>query len=134
MSILGIEHVLLAMPRGAEDRARAFYTGVIGLLEVPKPGAGDRGGVWFQAGSATLHLGSNTDFIPATYTHPAFLVDDLSTYAARCRAAGCRVEEQAPFGDFVRVHTFDPFGNRLELMQRTPDQGQPAPTGRARGE
>ena len=117
MSILGFEHVLLAMPRGAEDRAREFYTGVLGLPEIPKPGAGDRGGVWFRAGTASLHLGSNTDFVPATYAHPALLVDDLSAYAARCRSAGCAVEPQKPFGGFARVHTFDPFGNRIELMQ-----------------
>jgi catechol 2,3-dioxygenase-like lactoylglutathione lyase family enzyme len=118
MSILGIEHVLLAMPRGAEDRARAFYTGVLGLAEIPKPGAGDRGGVWFRAGTAHLHLGSNTDFSAATYTHPALLVDDLAAYEARCVAAGCKVEQQKPFSDFVRFHTFDPFGNRIELMEK----------------
>jgi catechol 2,3-dioxygenase-like lactoylglutathione lyase family enzyme len=117
MRILGFEHVLLAMPRGAEDRARAFYTGVLGLPEIPKPGAGDRGGVWFRAGPANLHLGSNTDFVPATYTHPALLVDDLSVYSARCIAAGCKVESQTPFAGFIRIHTFDPFGNRIELMQ-----------------
>jgi catechol 2,3-dioxygenase-like lactoylglutathione lyase family enzyme len=119
MSILGIEHVLLAMPRGAEDRARAFYTGVLGLPEIPKPGAGDRGGVWFRAGAAHVHLGSNTDFSAATYTHPALLVDDLSVYSARCIAAGCTLEQQKPFSGFIRFHTFDPFGNRIELMQST---------------
>ena len=117
MRILGFEHVLLAMPRGDEDRARAFYTGVLGLPEIPKPGAGDRGGVWFRAGTASLHLGSNTDFVPATYTHPALLVDDLSVYTARCVSAGCVVEPQTPFSGFIRAHTFDPFGNRIELMQ-----------------
>ena len=119
MSVLGFEHVLLAMPRGAEDRAREFYTGVLGLPEIPKPNARERGGVWFSAGAASLHLGSNTEFVAASYTHPALLVDDLSAYVARCTAAGCRVEPQKPFSDFIRVHTFDPFGNRLELMQHT---------------
>jgi len=119
MTVLGFEHVLLAMPRGAEDRAREFYTGVLGLPEIPKPNARERGGVWFQAGAASLHLGSNTEFVAATYTHPALVVDDLSAYVARCTAAGCRVEPQKPFAGFIRVHTFDPFGNRLELMQQT---------------
>ena len=117
MSVLGFEHVLLAMPRGAEDRARAFYTGLLGLPEIPKPGAGDRGGVWFRAGAASLHLGSNTEFVPATYTHPALLVDDLSAYSARLVAAGCTIMPQTPFSGFTRIHTFDPFGNRIELMQ-----------------
>jgi catechol 2,3-dioxygenase-like lactoylglutathione lyase family enzyme len=35
--IHAIDHVQLAMPRGGEERARAFYAGVLGLQEVPKP-------------------------------------------------------------------------------------------------
>lgn len=132
MRILGIEHVLLAMPRGAEDRARGFYTGVLGLEEIPKPGAGDRGGVWFRAGPAHLHLGSNTVFSAATYTHPALLVDELAAYEARCVAAGCKVEQQKPFAGFVRIHTFDPFGNRIELMQLTGSASDPEVLERAK--
>jgi predicted enzyme related to lactoylglutathione lyase len=46
-------------------------------------------------------------------------VDDLSVYSARCIAAGCTLEQQKPFSGFIRFHTFDPFGNRIELMQST---------------
>ena len=35
--IVGIEHVQLAMPAGEEAAARAFYTGLLGLPERPKP-------------------------------------------------------------------------------------------------
>lgn len=31
MRIVGIDHVQLAMPRGREDDARAFYAGFLGL-------------------------------------------------------------------------------------------------------
>ena len=34
---LGIDHVQLAMPEGGEDRARAFYTDLLGMREVAKP-------------------------------------------------------------------------------------------------
>jgi catechol 2,3-dioxygenase-like lactoylglutathione lyase family enzyme len=37
MKIVGLEHVQLAMPAGEEDRAREFYSGVLGLIEVQKP-------------------------------------------------------------------------------------------------
>ena len=37
MSVVGIDHVLLAMPPGREDEARAFYTGVMLLQEKVKP-------------------------------------------------------------------------------------------------
>jgi len=32
-----IDHVQLAMPIGAEDTARGFYSGVLGMAEIPKP-------------------------------------------------------------------------------------------------
>jgi catechol 2,3-dioxygenase-like lactoylglutathione lyase family enzyme len=35
--IIGIEHVQLAMPPGEEDRARQFYSGILGIPEVEKP-------------------------------------------------------------------------------------------------
>lgn len=35
--ITGIDHVQVAMPVGAEDLARSFYTGVLGLPEIEKP-------------------------------------------------------------------------------------------------
>ena len=56
MSVIGLDHVQLAMPRGEEARARAFYAGVLGLAEMPKPEA-ERGGCWFVGGAAHIHLG-----------------------------------------------------------------------------
>jgi catechol 2,3-dioxygenase-like lactoylglutathione lyase family enzyme len=48
MRLLALDHVQLAMPAGAEDRARQFYRDVLGLEEIPKPAAlAARGGVWF---------------------------------------------------------------------------------------
>lgn len=37
MSLVAIDHVQLAIPAGGEDAARAFYAGVLGLVERPKP-------------------------------------------------------------------------------------------------
>ena len=37
MPIVGIDHVQLAMPEGEEERARAFYSKLLGLSEVAKP-------------------------------------------------------------------------------------------------
>ncbi len=33
-----IDHVQLAMPPGDEEKARAFYGGLLGMKEMPKPG------------------------------------------------------------------------------------------------
>jgi hypothetical protein len=36
-TILGIEHVQLAMPAGREAEARGFYSGLLGIPEIAKP-------------------------------------------------------------------------------------------------
>ena len=55
MRIVRIDHVQLAIPPGGEARAREFYAGVLGLVEVPKPEPmRARGGMWFDCG---IHLG-----------------------------------------------------------------------------
>ena len=35
--IVGLDHVQIAAPPGCEDAARAFYGGLLGLLEIDKP-------------------------------------------------------------------------------------------------
>ena len=37
--MLRLDHVQLAIPKGAEDLCRPFYVGLLGLKEVPKPAA-----------------------------------------------------------------------------------------------
>jgi catechol 2,3-dioxygenase-like lactoylglutathione lyase family enzyme len=123
MPITGLHHVQLAMPAGREDEARAFYSGVLGFTEVPKPeNLARRGGVWFRAGSAELHLGVETDFRPAKKAHPAFVVDDLAAIASTCHKAGYPPQRDEPLLGFDRVYVWDPFGNRLEILQPSPRQ------------
>jgi catechol 2,3-dioxygenase-like lactoylglutathione lyase family enzyme len=116
---VGIDHVQLAMPVGGEPVARAFYGEVLGLTEIPKPGElAGRGGVWFSAGSVQLHLGVEADFHPARRAHPALAVRGLPALVRRCEAAGCVVTGDVPLPGLERVHLHDPFGNRIELLER----------------
>jgi catechol 2,3-dioxygenase-like lactoylglutathione lyase family enzyme len=117
--ITGFDHVQLAMPPGGEARARAFYGDVLGMTEVKKPAdLAARGGVWFTSGGINLHLGVEGDFRPARKAHPALLVRGLADYAARARQAGCRIGDDDPLAGYARIFLDDPFGNRLELMER----------------
>jgi catechol 2,3-dioxygenase-like lactoylglutathione lyase family enzyme len=120
MKILAIDHVQLAMPPGEEEAACRFYRDVLGFVEIPKPASlGRRGGVWFQQGAVVLHLGVEKDFRPARKAHPAFLVEGLAELIVRVRDSGCKVDEsQPPLEGYQRAHVFDPFGNRIELMER----------------
>ena len=120
MKILAIDHIQLAMPAGEETRARAFYGGLLGLSESPKPPElAKRGGVWFQTENVTLHLGIETDFRPAQKAHPALLVDNLEAFLQACQANGVETDaSQPPLEGYKRAHVFDPFGNRIELMEK----------------
>jgi len=113
-----LDHVQLAMPAGEEHRARAFYSDVLGLTEESKPAdLAARGGAWFRNGSVRLHLGVDAEFRAARKAHPALLVQGLGELAARCRAAGFPPVIDEPLPGFDRFYVFDPFGNRLELLQ-----------------
>ncbi|MCK2213236.1 glyoxalase [Actinomadura sp. ATCC 31491] len=114
MTILAVHHVQLAAPPGSEPALRAFYAGLLGLREVPKPPElAARGGVWFRGEGVEVHLGIERDFRPARKAHPAFLVDDLDACVARLPDA---VPDHL-FPGYRRVYVHDPAGNRIELLQ-----------------
>ena len=120
MTVIGIDHVQLAMPPGREAEARGFYGRLLGIPEAPKPaGLAARGGAWFESGSVKIHLGVEQDFRPARKAHPALLVQDLPALIERLRQAGVEVIEDSLAG-YSRVFVADPFGNRIELMEPAP--------------
>jgi catechol 2,3-dioxygenase-like lactoylglutathione lyase family enzyme len=118
VAIIGLDHVQLAIPQGGEDQARGFYAGLLGMTEVPKPANLSPSGCWFTGGAVNLHIGVDPAFRPATKAHPALLVDDLGALRGRLEAAGCVIREDKPVKGYARFFTEDPFGNRIELMER----------------
>ena len=117
--ITGYDHVQVAIPRGGEEPARAYYGALLGMSEVPKPTRlAARGGCWFTAGTAVLHLGVEEPFAAARKAHPAFLVTDLFGLRCALESAGhdC-VDASGEIPGVRRFHTSDPFGNRLEFQQ-----------------
>jgi catechol 2,3-dioxygenase-like lactoylglutathione lyase family enzyme len=119
MPVLGLDHVQVAIPIGGETQAREFYSGILGFTEIEKPAAmAERKSIWFIAGPANLHLGIEPDFHPAKRAHPAFVVDTLDEIIAACDRAGLSTRPDTSCNGFRRIHVSDPFGNRLELMQR----------------
>lgn len=119
MTLLAIDHVQLAMPAGREPDARAFYVGILGLTEVAKPDdLARRGGCWFESAVVKVHLGVDPDFHAAAKAHPAFLVDDVKRLEAAAVTAGYRTATDVPLEGYERIHVYDPFGNRIELMQK----------------
>jgi catechol 2,3-dioxygenase-like lactoylglutathione lyase family enzyme len=119
MPITRIDHVQLAIPPGTEAKARAFYTGLLGLPEREKPAIlAGRGGVWFETAAFKLHLGIEQDFRPAKKAHPALQVDGLDQLLSQLTAAGCAVVDGEPVEGYRRrAFVDDPFGNRIELVE-----------------
>jgi catechol 2,3-dioxygenase-like lactoylglutathione lyase family enzyme len=118
MPVVAIDHVQLAMPVGREPEARAFYADLLGIPEHPKPRhLAARGGAWFERGALKVHLGVEKDFRPPEKAHPALLVEDLGAIVVACRRQGVRVVDDEPLDGYVRVYIYDPFGNRIELLE-----------------
>jgi catechol 2,3-dioxygenase-like lactoylglutathione lyase family enzyme len=113
------------------ERSRAFYVGVLGLTEVPRPETFDFPGLWLQIGEQQLHLiGEATDgrarqvYSPEELSggftsHFAIEVDDLdATVAALQQRGGALVGGPRPRGDgVIQAYISDPDGHIVELMQ-----------------
>ena len=117
--ILELDHVQLAMPDGQEHLARAFYSDVLGLTEEPTPAnLAARGGVWFRGGGARLHLGVEREFRAARLrrTPPSSFVVSPNWQSGVAMPGSSRSSTNRSPG-FDRFYVFDPFGNRLELLE-----------------
>jgi catechol 2,3-dioxygenase-like lactoylglutathione lyase family enzyme len=117
--VLRIHHVQLAMPEGGEETALAFYEGILGLREIPKPSHLERlGGLWFgcAASPVQLHIGVEPAFRPARKAHPALVVEDLDLVREALESAGYPIVVETQLEGYRRFYTTDPFGNRVEIL------------------
>jgi hypothetical protein len=98
----GLDHVQLAMPPGGEERARACFGRLLGLVEIEKLAAlAGRGGVWFGLRDGRqIHLGVEEPFRPNEKAHPAFSCATLEDLALRLEEGGYAVrwDEALPVG------------------------------------
>ena len=118
MILKGIDHIQLAIPSGGEAQGRSFYGDLLGLTEIDKPEAMvARGGCWFAGDRIIVHLGVQTDFVPAVKAHPAFLVTDLVAFQQKLKDHGVAIIFDDALPHVPRFHIVDPFGNRLEFIQ-----------------
>ena len=86
----------MSFPIADLDRSRAFYEGVLGFEEIPRPDFPFRG-AWYRAGDCEVHLievpdGADVGSTPAGTNpiarHAAFAVDDYAACAEHLRALG----------------------------------------------
>lgn len=125
--IVALHHAQITVPRGAEAEAREFYCERLGLHEVPKPEAlRGRGGFWIQLGPVQIHVGTE-DGVERLHTkaHLGFEVDDLTSMRAVIHGLGLEISEGEPIPGLNRFEFRDPFGNRMEFVERTTSRARP---------
>lgn len=100
------------------DRARAFYAGVLGLPEIPRPGSFDFPGAWFQVGPEVIHLLGHPAPDPRGRRHFCLWVRDVHAAARHLAARGLPVawDTKYKIDGVDRFFTEDPDGNRIEIQ------------------
>lgn len=120
MMLLRVHHAQITIPHSEETEARKFYCDILGLKEIPKPESlKGRGGFWLELGEAQIHIGVEDDFDRRkTKAHLAYEVDNLEMWRNRLEEQNIKIIEGIPIPDYVRFEFRDPFGNRVEFLQK----------------
>lgn len=118
--IRALHHGQVSIPVGGENTVRDFYCHFLGLQEVEKPDVlKARGGLWIQLGDKQVHFGCEDGIDRrATRSHLAYLVTNLSTWRRRLEERKIEVLDGAPIPGYERFEFRDPFGNRVEFLER----------------
>jgi catechol 2,3-dioxygenase-like lactoylglutathione lyase family enzyme len=118
--ILRLHHAQITIPPGAEDQCRRFYCELLGLREIAKPASlGGRGGFWLELGDQQIHIGieENVDRT-ASKAHLAYEVENLATWRIKLENCGIKPLEGMSIPNYERFEFRDPFGNRVEFLER----------------
>ena len=120
MKVIGVNHVQVNVSSAELPAARDFYLGFLGMNEIARPPVFKSDGFWFHAGDREMHIGveENVDK-RATRAHVAYEVDDVAAWRKKVEAAKLPIKDQPKIPGYDRFHFRDPFGNNVELIQRT---------------
>ncbi len=113
------DHIHICVPHERLEEARQFYSDIIGLQEIERPNhLFSNAGYWFDIGNIQFHIGVEPA-LPRSIRHTAFEVADIM--AARVLLVKTNVEilEEPVLPGRTRFAFIDPFGNRMELLQKT---------------
>lgn len=118
IEFLRLDHVQVTIPRGHEGKARTFYCELLGLREIEKPEIlKPNGGFWLELADIQLHIGVE-DMPGPSKRHPAFEVRGLAQARAKLEAHGVKIKDEKPIPGMERFSFYDPFGNRIELLEK----------------
>jgi catechol 2,3-dioxygenase-like lactoylglutathione lyase family enzyme len=116
LTVTHIDHVSVLITDCAA--ARAFYAGVLGLTEIPKPKTFDFVALWYDLGGGhTLHLLQKPQPDTRSPRHFALRVTDIQAARAHFRSHNIAMQETGPIPHCDRFFVSDPDGNRIEIIQ-----------------
>jgi catechol 2,3-dioxygenase-like lactoylglutathione lyase family enzyme len=123
--IVGLDHVTIQIDDGDETLRHAlrFYVELLGLAPLDRPPNTDNGrpGAWLACGPQQLHIitgaGASAEN-RVSRRHPAFRVSDLEGLRHRLEAEGVEIVAGNCFPGQKRFFVHDPWGNRLEFVER----------------
>ncbi len=114
-----VHHIQITVQPDQEAQARAFYGNVMQLKILPKPEVlAGRGGFWCELGAVQIHVGLEDHPREQSKVHIAYEVEDLNLWRARLEAEGISIKTSIPIPGMDRFECRDPFGNRMEFLQR----------------
>ena len=115
-----VNHVQITIPKGSEDAAREFYCKMLGLIEVEKPEAlKSRGGLWMTLDGFPIHIGTEDGIErSSSKAHVAYEVSDLDSWRKRLEGNRIEILDGIPIPNFRRFEFRDPFGNRVEFLEK----------------
>lgn len=121
MGIFRLQHTTIPMPEGANDEARRFYGGVLGLPEKPVPPAlSAERIVWFSVSDDgdELHVLAEEGFEPSrSGQHLCLVVSDLEATRQALVDDGVEIGEEPPIHNRPRFSFRDPFNNKVEITE-----------------
>lgn len=117
-----LQHVTTPYPPGRVEELRAFYCGLLGMVEKTPPGLLGSSYLWLEAGEGEreLHfMPAESELDPAGRRHFCLELEDaaaLEAVRSRLGQAGCEIIEAGAIHNRPRFFVRDPFGNLVELL------------------
>lgn len=118
-----LNHIQLCIPKNKEVEAREFYCEILGLEEIEKPAyLKKNGGFWLKIADIELHIGTE-DLVMKSKRHPAFEIIGLNKIKEEMKRKGIKIKEDKSLPKFNRFSFYDPFNNRIELLEEKAEEG-----------
>jgi extradiol dioxygenase family protein len=109
-----LDHILISIPIGKSQEARAFYRDVMNLTEIP--GDHPKGAIWFEIADIQLHI-REEEHQMISDRHPAFEIKDLEKAKIHFAQHGVPLSFSSDIDGRQRFFIRDPFANRIEFLE-----------------